>query len=68
MNFAVPINQILLFVLIGSLCLLLGKHKVGLLISYGFVFYWGFILNRGYFMKELEQTQIGVYAYGVMGF
>ena len=66
--FTVPLGQVLLFGLLSSLCLISGKHKVGLLAAYGFLFYWGFILNQGFFMKQLEETSGGVYVYGALGF
>ncbi|GJL79283.1 MAG: hypothetical protein NPINA01_22720 [Nitrospinaceae bacterium] len=67
LNFSVPLSQILIFAGVTSLCLLLGKHKLGLLGAYGFLFYWGFILNRGFFMKQLAETSGGVYMYGTVG-
>jgi len=36
--------------------------------AYGFLFYWVFILNQGFFMKNLEKTAGGVYIYGAIGF
>lgn len=68
MDFTVPLGQILIIGALISLCLISGKHKVGLLAAHGFLFYWGFILNRGYFMKYLEATLGGVYIYGGLGF
>jgi len=67
LNFTIPLAQIFMFAALSSLCLISGKHKVGLLTAYGFLFYWGFILNQGFFMKELEKTAGGVYIYGAMG-
>ena len=67
MTFTIPLAQVGLFALFTSLLLLLGKHKLGLLVSYGFVYYWGFILNRVFFMKKLSGTYGGVFAYGALG-
>ncbi len=67
LQFTIPLSQVLLAGLLSSLFLILGKHKIGLLASYAFIFYWGFILNRGFFMKELSETAGGVYFYGAMG-
>ena len=66
-GFTVPLSQIYMFGLMCSLCLILGKHKLGLMGAYGFLFYWGFILNQGFFMKQLEETSGGVYLYGILG-
>ncbi len=67
MDFTVPLGQIMIFALLTSLCLIVGKHKAGLIAAYGFLFYWVFILNQGFFMKQLETTSGGVYVYGAMG-
>lgn len=67
LNLHIPLSQIILAALLSSLFLIIGKHKMGLLASYGFIFYWGFILNRGFFMKELSETTGGVYFYGALG-
>jgi len=67
MDFTVPLGQIMIFALLTSLCLIVGKHKAGLIAAYGFLFYWVFILNQGFFMKQLDATAGGVYVYGTMG-
>lgn len=66
-EFTIPVSQVALLISINSLCLLLGKHKLGLLISYSFAFYWGFIFNRAYFVNLLGETLVGMYVYGVLG-
>ena len=63
----IPLDQIVMFAVLSSLCLVLGKHKIGLVAAYGFLFYWVFILNQGFFMKKLEATAGGVYVYGALG-
>ncbi len=67
MTFSIPMGQVGLFALVCSVFLLLGKHKIGLLASYGFFYYWAFVLNRVYFMKKLAGTSGGVFAYGALG-
>jgi len=62
-----PLSQLILFAVFASLCLILGKHKVGLLAAYGFLFYWVFVLNQGFFMKQFEETSGGIYVYGALG-
>jgi len=42
---SIPIVQIVLLILSGSIALLFGKQKLALLINYLFVFYWGFGVN-----------------------
>jgi hypothetical protein len=67
-SLSVPLNQVILFALVITLCMLFGKHKMGLLVSYAFVFYWGFIFNRPYFIDMLGNNTIGLYAYTIFGF
>lgn len=66
-TFNVPLGQVLVFTLLLTFCLLLGKDKLGLMISYSFVFYWGFIFNQDHFVSLLGETSIGLYLYGVFG-
>jgi len=66
-EFAVPLWEVILLVLLNSACLLLGRHRLGLVISYLFVFYWGFIFNRGHFTDLLGNMTWGLYVYAVSG-
>jgi len=56
--FSVPLWEIGLLVLINLACLLFGKYRFGLMISCFFMFYWGFVHNKGYFLETL-----GLYMY-----
>lgn len=67
MDFSVPVSQVIILVTLNSFCLLLGKHKLGLLVSYSFVFYWGFLLNRTHFVNLLGETSWGLYVYAIAG-
>ncbi|KMP12128.1 hypothetical protein UR09_01740 [Candidatus Nitromaritima sp. SCGC AAA799-A02] len=67
-SLSVPLSQVLLFAFLICLCMLLGRHKTGLLVSYSFVFYWGFVFNREYFVNILGQTTGGLYLYMTFGF
>jgi len=65
---SVPMGQAMIFVVLICICMLLGRFRLGLLVSYMFVYYWGFILNRSYFVDILGNTTIGMYAYTLSGF
>ncbi len=67
-SLTVPLSQVMLFALIMTLCMLFGRHKMGLLIAYAFVFYWGFIFNRSYFIDLLGNSTMGLYGYTIFGF
>ena len=66
-DISIPIGQLALFLTINSLCLLFGKHKMGLLISYCFVFYWGFILNKELLLGSFGNGGIGMTVYILAG-
>lgn len=66
-EFAVPLGEVIIFVLVNSFCILFGKYKLGLLVSYCFVFYWGFIFNLKYFINLLGGTTYGMLAYIFFG-
>jgi hypothetical protein len=65
--FSIPFGQVLIFVVINSFCLLFGRHKLGLLITYCFVLFWGFISNREYFIDHFGHTTWGMVVYGFAG-
>lgn len=67
LNLTIPLTQIFMFGLLSAFCLISGKHKFGLLAAYGFLFYWAFIFNQQFFMKQLGETSGGVYLYGLLG-
>ena len=67
-SMSVPLGQVLLFAFLLTLCMLFGRHKLGLMVSYAFVFYWGFIFNRSYFIDLLGNTSMGLYTYAISGF
>lgn len=66
-GFSVPFGQIVLFVTINSFCLLFARYKLGLLTSYCFVLYWGFISNREYFIDRFGDTSWGLIIYAIAG-
>lgn len=65
--FCVPLGQVVTLIFLISICLLVQKHKLGLLVSYTFVFYWGFIFNRDFFINSLGEVSVGLYLYCFLG-
>ncbi len=66
-HFAIPAMQVFLLMLLNSVCLLLGRFKLGLLISYCFAFYWGFVFNRAYLIGADSTTTTGLTIYLLSG-
>jgi len=64
-SFAVPLAQVVLFVAIISLCLLLGRHRLGLVITLCFVFFWSFVLNFKFFVHVLNDLKWGLQLYAL---
>ena len=62
-EFSVPLLEMCLFVSFISICLLFGRYRMGLLITYCFVFYWGFIFNIKDFITMLGETTSGMQIY-----
>jgi hypothetical protein len=67
-EFSVPLWEGLLFISVTTLCLLLGRHKLGLLTSYSFVFYWGFLSNLESFNGVIGSPAWGMSLYVFSGF
>jgi hypothetical protein len=67
-EFSVPLWEVMLFISVTTLCLLLGRHKLGLLTSYCFVFYWGFLSNLENFSNVLGSPAWGMSLYVFSGF
>ena len=65
---AIPVWEVIFFVVIVSACLLLGRNRMGLVASYCFVFYWGFISNMTNFSTMLGSTSWGMPLYVFSGF
>ncbi len=67
-EFTIPVWEVILFVIIISACLLLGRNRMGLVASYCFVFYWGFISNMTNFTTMLGNSSWGMPLYVFSGF
>jgi hypothetical protein len=67
-EFSIPLTEVTVFIIFISLCLLLGRHRLGLLTTYCFVFYWGFISNMNKFVDMLSSVSWGVPLYVFSGF
>ncbi|QPJ66487.1 MAG: hypothetical protein G3M78_14205 [Candidatus Nitrohelix vancouverensis] len=65
-EFSIPLGQVILFVVVSSICLMLGRHKLGLLVSFCFAFYWGFVFNRETLVDMLGHST-GLYIYAFCG-
>ena len=63
----IPLEQCLLTLILTTICLILGRLKLGFLICYGFLFYWGFFSNKLFLLDLFGGNAIGTLLYVFMG-
>ncbi len=68
MEFTIPVVQIIIFMFISTFCFLLRKYKLGLMVSFAFVFYWGFINSSSSFVDMMGSLTLGFFVYLFSGF
>jgi len=66
-TFSVPLAQVAVFVVLVTVCMLLSRYRVGLLITLGFVFFWSFVLNFRFFVDLLDTYPWGLQLYALAG-
>lgn len=63
LEFAVPVSQIALLLLLSTTALLFGKIKFALLVSYLFTLHWGYFINREVFINSVTQGEYIILMY-----
>jgi hypothetical protein len=63
----IPLVELVAFVIINSVAILYKRHKFGLLVSYCFLLYWGFIMNFAYLSGTVGTSPIGMATYIFFG-
>ncbi len=66
-SLSIPLAQVGLFVVAVTLFMLLGWHRVGLVVVLCFVFFWGFVAHMQSIVEALQQYSWGLLAYGLTG-
>ncbi len=66
-NLTIPLAQVTIYLFICAFCFLFQKYKLGLIISYCFVFYWGFIFGGEYFVNLQGENMLELYVYLACG-
>lgn len=67
-EFTIPVVQIVCYMFISTLCFLIRKYKLGLIVSFTFVFYWGFLHSSSSFVNMIGNLTMGYYLYLFSGF
>jgi len=63
----IPLFMVISYVAIISVCLLLNRVRLGLAVSFLFVFYIGYFYNRTLLLKTIEGSIIGTVIYAGLG-
>ena len=66
-NLTIPLAQVVMYMFICAFCFLFQKYKLGLIISYCFVFYWGFVFGGEYFVNLEGKNMLELYVYLACG-
>ncbi len=64
----IPLGEVFALTIIISCCLLYQKYKLGLLITFIYSFYWGFLFNKGLFVDLFGNTLESLIFYLLFGF
>jgi len=64
----IPLEHMILFIMLIACCLLFGRHKTGLAITFSFTFYWGFIYNREIIFSNFDGSPSFLFLYYFSGF
>jgi hypothetical protein len=67
-EFSIPIVQIIIFMLASTSCFLFQKDRLGLIISFIFVFNWGFLHSSSSFVDMMGNLNHGLFLYLFSGF
>lgn len=59
----IPVGQVVFYMFLSTLCFFLRKYKLGLMTSFAFVFYWGFLQSNVSFVDVLGKPTLGLFIY-----
>ncbi|MCE5263800.1 MAG: hypothetical protein LLG97_09740 [Deltaproteobacteria bacterium] len=66
----IPTFQLVLLLVLSTLALLIGRLRIALLITYGFILYWGYFLNMDLFIGseavKMSGYTVAYFALGVL--
>ncbi len=63
----IPVGQLLFFAGLSILCLLWGRYKIGVAVSFCFTFYWAYIYNRDIIYESISGTPYVLILYFLSG-
>ncbi len=66
-EFVIPVGQMLSYTFFSTLCFILRRYKLGLMISFGYVFNWGFLHGMANFIDMVGRPTMDLFFYLVSG-
>lgn len=67
LEISIPLGQMVSYMLFTTLCFLLKRYRLGLMVSFAFIFNWGFLHASANFVDATGNPTSGVYIYLASG-
>ena len=64
---SIPLMQVVSYMFFSSICFFLRKYKLGLMISFTYVFNWGFLHGSANFVDMMGKPTVGLFVYLASG-
>ena len=68
LEIGVPLYLVIPYVAIISICILFLRLRLGLTVSFLFVFYIGYLYNRNILLDAIKGSTLGMLVYTISGF
>ncbi len=62
-EFIIPVGQMVSYMFFSTLCFFFQKYKLGLMISFAYVFNWGFLHGTANFVDMMGKPSPGLFVY-----
>ncbi len=66
-EFSIPVGQIVSYMFFSTICFFLKKYKLGLMVSFTYVFNWGFLHASANFVDAMGKPTLGLFLYLASG-
>jgi len=66
-DFIIPVGQIFSYMVLSTLSFLLRRYKLGLMVSFAYVFNWGFLHGSANFVDSIGRPTMELLLYLVSG-
>jgi len=66
-EFTIPVIQVVFYMVVSTACFFFKKYKLGLMVSYAFIFNWGFLHSVSTLEKMAGKLTLGLLVYLVSG-